>query len=231
MVKKNTLIKIAIILMFVTPLLIAHYSGFGDHLNITTLKANKEGLHAFVSAHYMLSVFYYISLYILVGALSFPFVSLLIMAGGFLFGTPMGMLYTNIGATIGGSMAFLAYRYLFGAWVREHYGHRLVAFNEEIVRNGSWYLVMIRLIAVIPFFVANAFASVAPISLKTFIWTTSLGIIPSTLVYSFAGEQLDTISSLRDVFSVKVIGAFVLLALLTVLSLLIRHYRVKKETI
>jgi uncharacterized membrane protein YdjX (TVP38/TMEM64 family) len=230
-VNKNTLIKIAIIVTFIAPLLLAHYSGLGEYLNVASLKANKEALHAFVAKHYMSSVFYYILLYILVGALSFPFISLLIIAGGFLFGTPCAMLYTNIGATIGGAIAFLAYRYLFGPWVHEYYGHRLVTFNQEIARNGAWYLVMIRLIAVIPFFVANAFASVAPISLKTFLWTTSLGIIPASLVYSFAGEQLDTISSLRDVFSMRVIGAFVLLLLLTVVSVLIRHYRIKKETI
>jgi hypothetical protein len=56
-----------------------------------------------------------------------------------------------------------------------------------------------------------------------------LGIIPASLVYSFAGQQLDTISSLRDIFSVKVIAAFVLLASLTVISLLVRRFLSKKS--
>jgi uncharacterized membrane protein YdjX (TVP38/TMEM64 family) len=227
-VKKNSLIKIAIALALVVPLAIAYYTGIGDHLNLDSLKLHKNLLHTFVAEHYLRSVCYFIIAYILVGAFSFPFASLATITGGFLFGTPLGMLYTNIGATLGGIVAFLSYRYLFGNWVREHYGHRLVVFNHEIEHNGPWYLVMIRLIAVIPFFVANALASVAPISLETFIWTTSLGIIPASLVYSYAGEQLDTISSLRDVFSVRVISAFVLLALLTGASILIRKKRGKK---
>ena len=225
--KKSTLMKIALCVVLLVPFLIAHYSGVGDHLNLASLKMNKDLLHTFVLEHYYLSVFYYICTYIMVGALSFPFASLITLTGGFLFGTLGGTLYTNIGATLGGIVAFLAYRYLFGTWVREHYGHRLVAFNEAFEHSGAWYLVMIRLIAVIPFFVANAFASIAPITLKTFIWTTSLGIIPASLVYSFAGEQLDTINSLRDVFSGKVTAAFALLALLTVGSVLLRRWQMK----
>ncbi len=225
--KKSTFIKIALCGVLVLPLVVAYCYGLTDHCNLASLKANKEYLDTFVREHYSLAVFYYICTYIMVGALSFPFASLITITGGFLFGTLFGALYTNIGATIGGVIAFLAYRYLFGSWVREHYGHRLVAFNQEFERNGAWYLVMIRLIAVIPFFVANAFASVVPISVETFIWTTSLGIIPSALVYSFAGEQLDSINSVRDIFSGNILIAFVLLALLTVVSILVRSFCVK----
>jgi len=227
-VKNNTLAKIAICLVLLTPLFILYYSGLSDHISITSLKANKDFLHSFVLNNYLLSVCYYIGVYAVVGACSFPFVSLITIMGGFLFGTVPGVIYTNVGATTGGLVAFLSYRYLFGEWVRTQYGHRLVTFNAEIKHNGAWYLVMMRLIIVIPFFVANALASVAPISIQTFIWTTSVGIIPSTLIYSFAGEQLDTISSVRDIFSVKVICAFALLALLTVVSLLLRRVWAKK---
>lgn len=224
MIKKHSLIKIIITLVFIAPLVIAWYSGLDNYLNLASLKANKEALDTFVTNNYLLSICYYIVLYILVGAFSFPFASLVTITGGFLFGTVVGMICTNIGATIGGVISFLSYRYLFGSWVREQYGARLVTFNQEFEKNGSWYLVMIRFIPVIPFFVANALASVAPISLNTFIWTTSVGIIPASIVYSFAGEQLDTITSLRDIFSVKVIGAFVLLASLILISLVVRRY-------
>ena len=225
---KNTLMKLAFVAALLGPFLTFYLSGMSDHMTITSLKTNREMLHALVENNYLLAVCYFIGIYIIFGALSFPFVSLLTMAGGFLFGTLVGSLYTIIGATVGGSIAFLMYRYFFGAWVREQYGHRLVTFNQEFERNGASYLVIMRLIAVIPFFVANALASVAPITLKTFIWTTAVGVMPSALIYSFAGQQLDTINSIGDVFSPKVIAAFALLGLLTFASIIVQKFKAAK---
>jgi uncharacterized membrane protein YdjX (TVP38/TMEM64 family) len=217
-----------LVLVLLAPFFLAHYHGVTDYMNLATLKENKEFLHNFVAEHYFLSIGYYIITYALVGAFSFPFASLITLTGGFLFGTLLGTIYTNIGATIGASLAFLIYRYLFGTWVREHYSHRLIVFNREIEESGAWYLVVIRLIAIIPFFMANALASVAPISLKTFIWTTSIGIIPASLVYSFAGEQLDTINSMRDIFSGRVLFAFALLMFLIIVPVIVQHRRTRK---
>lgn len=217
-----------LVLVLLAPFFLAHYHGVTNYMNLATLKENKEFLHNFVAEHYFLSVAYYIITYALVGAFSFPFASLVTLTGGFLFGTLLGTIYTNIGATIGALIAFLIYRYLFGTWVREHYSHRLVVFNREIEESGAWYLVGIRLIAIIPFFMANALASVAPISLKTFIWTTSIGIIPASLVYSFAGEQLDTINSMRDIFSGRVMFAFALLMFLIIVPVIVQHRRTRK---
>lgn len=226
--KKNTLMKLAAFVALLGPLVTFYISGMSDHMTITSLKTNREILHALVENNYLLAVCYYIGIYVMFGALSFPFVSLVTMAGGFLFGTLAGSVYTVIGATVGGSIAFLMYRYFFAAWVREQYGHRLVTFNQEFESNGASYLVIMRLIAVIPFFVANALASVAPITLKTFMWTTAVGVMPSALIYSFAGQQLDTINSVGDVFSPKVIAAFALLGLLTYVSIIIRKRTTKK---
>lgn len=227
--KKHILPKVALGALLIAPIALAYYSGVTDHFSLASLKANKVMLHTFVSEQYALSVLYYIGIYILVAACSFPFISLVTIAGGFLFGTLLSALYTNIGATIGGMIAFLAYRYLFGEWVRAHYSQRLATFNQEIKTNGAWYLVTIRFIPLIPFFVANALASVAPISLTTFLWTTSVGIIPSSLLYSFAGEQLDAINTWRDIFSGKVIIAFALLALLIVASWYLHQFRTKQK--
>jgi uncharacterized membrane protein YdjX (TVP38/TMEM64 family) len=227
-VKKNTLMKLAFGALLLGPMVTFYVSGMSDHMTITSLKSNREMLHALVENNYLLAVCYYIGIYTLFGALSFPFVSLVTMAGGFLFGTLAGSLYTVIGATAGGSIAFLMYRTFFGSWVRDQYGHRLVTFNQEFARNGASYLVIMRLIAVIPFFVANALASVAPITLKTFMWTTAVGVMPSALIYSFAGQQLDTINTVGDVFSPKVIAAFALLGLLTFASLILQKFKTKK---
>lgn len=226
-VMKKKIKKIILGILLLSLFFIVRYTGIGSYINLASLKQHKAALHVFVSHNYLLSVLLFIASYMTAAALSFPMVSLFTLAGGAFFGTLLGALYTNIGATLGASIAFLLYRYVLGSWIQERYKDRLVQFNQEVKKNGVWYLIMIRLIAVIPFFIANALASVAPISFFTFAWTTSLGIIPASLVYSFAGDQLDDIESMRDIMSLDVLLAFLLLALLAFIPVVIKHARGK----
>ena len=75
-------------------------------------------------------------------------------------------------------------------------------------RNGASYLLTLRLIPVFPFFLINFLAGLTKVPLRTFLWTTSLGIIPGTVVFAFAGQQLGSINSPADILSKKVIAAF-----------------------
>jgi len=54
--------------------------------------------------------------------------------------------------------------------------------------GGHLYLLTLRLMPVFPFFLINILTGLINIPLRTFIWTTSLGIIPGSLVYAFAGS-------------------------------------------
>ena len=51
---------------------------------------------------------------------------------GFLFGTFLGALYANIGATLGALVAFLLVRYSLGAAIQERYAQELMRFNQMI---------------------------------------------------------------------------------------------------
>lgn len=116
-------------------------------------------------------------------------------------------------ATIGAVLAFLFSRYLVGTWIHNKYHEKLSRFNQELTQHGSRYLLTLRFIPLFPFFLINIFAGLTKIPLKTFIWTTSLGIFPGSLVYSFAGSQLTNITSVKDVLSVKILLAFCMLGL------------------
>jgi uncharacterized membrane protein YdjX (TVP38/TMEM64 family) len=49
------------------------------------------------------------------------------------------------------------------------------------------------------------------VTVGTYVAATALGIIPGSLVYAYAGRQLGTINSLKEIASPQVVGAFVLL--------------------
>jgi uncharacterized membrane protein YdjX (TVP38/TMEM64 family) len=208
-----------------------HVAGITEHINLETLKAHRQQLLATVQNHYVPSVLLYILLYILITTFSLPIAAPLTLVGGFLFGALAATLATNIGATMGATLTFLMFRYLFGNTIQKKYHTQLIAFNANIEQYGANYLLLARLIVFIPFFLVNICAGLTNIPLTTFIWTTSLGIIPGSCVYAYAGKQIGTINALSDVFSWPVVLAFSLLIALSVISILIKNYLIKHRII
>jgi uncharacterized membrane protein YdjX (TVP38/TMEM64 family) len=57
---------------------------------------------------------------------------------------------------------------------------------------------------------------------------TALGIIPGSFVYAYAGRQLGTINSLREIASPNVLLAFTLLGLLALVPLVYKKKIARK---
>ncbi len=212
--------RIFLLILFIAVIVMVRYSPLGSIFTFENLKQHREALVAAVRDNYALSVAIYIAVYILTAALSVPGALILTLTGGFLFGTLASTVYVDIGATTGAALAFLSARYLLGNSLQEKYPLQLRKFNEEIKRNGVNYLLTLRLIPVFPFFLINFFSGLTNIPLKTFIWTTSIGIIPATAVFAFAGQRIGSINSLSELLSAKILAAFVVLALFTLVPVI-----------
>jgi len=154
---------------------------------------------------------------------------LLNMVGGFFFGTIPGALFAIFGATVGATISFLLIRDLFGKVFQEQYKDRLKAFNREFKRYGYSYLLLLHVVMIVPLFVPNILAGLAHVSLWTFIWTTAVGIIPGSLTFSFAGQQLMSINSIQEVISARFILSIFLLLLLALTPFFIRWLRVVRK--
>ncbi len=207
--------QLLLLVLFILAVILVRSSPFGSAITFENLKQNRETLVSFVGEHYVLSVASFIAVYVLATALSVPGAVILTLAGGFLFGPAASVIYIDIGATAGAACAFLSARYLLGNRLQQKYGDQLAKFNSEMDRNGASYLLTLRLIPVFPFFLINFLAGLTKVPLRTFLWTTSLGIIPGTAVFAFAGQQLGSIDSPADILSKKVIAAFAALGLFT----------------
>ena len=77
----------------------------------------------------------------------------------------------------------------------------------------------LRLIPLFPFFVVNLVSGLTRISVGTYVAATAIGIIPGSFVYAYAGRQLGTINSLKEIASPNVLAAFVLLGLLAMVPI------------
>jgi len=225
-VKKYVVRLVILVLIVAAVFALIRFTPVGEYLNLKNLQSNKETLKGFVEKNYLVSVLVYIGLYIVVVALSIPGATWLTLLGGFFFGVVFATLYINIGATIGATIVFMAARFFLGEMIQNKYGDKLAKFNREIEANGSNYLISLRLIPLFPFWMINLFAGVTKIKPRTFIWTTSLGIIPGSAVYAYAGYAFNDLG--EGGIPKNIIFAFLLLAALSIVPVVVKKLRARK---
>ncbi len=219
--------KISIAVGIVLALGAFFYFDLGRFLSLTALKENRDSLLAFTKTNFTAAVGIFILAYAIVTGLSLPGAVILTLAGGFLFGAVGATFFVNIGATTGATLAFLTARYLLRDTVEQKFGKWLGPFQEGFAKNAFSYLLTLRLIPLFPFFVVNLVSGLTRVSVGTYVVATALGIIPGSFVYAYAGRQLGTINSLKEIASPNVIGAFVLLGLLALVPVLYKKYAAK----
>jgi uncharacterized membrane protein YdjX (TVP38/TMEM64 family) len=203
------------------------YFDLGRFLSLTALKENRDSLLAFTDANFAAAVGIFIVAYAIVTGLSLPGAVILTLGGGFLFGATLATLFVNLGATTGATLAFLTARYLLRDTVEQKFGKWLGPFQEGFAKNAFSYLLTLRLIPLFPFFVVNLVSGLTRVNVGTYVAATAIGIIPGSFVYAYAGRQLGTINSLKEIASPNVIGAFVLLGLLALVPVVYKKFAAK----
>ena len=208
-----------------------------DHLGFEALAANREALLAFRDAHYLLAVGTFLAAYTLLVAFSLPGATAATLTGGFLFGLFPGVLYNVTAATAGAVCVFLAARAGFGAELSARIaagGGAAARLQAGLRENALSVLVLMRLVPVVPFFLANLIAAAMGVTLSRFALTTFFGIIPGGLVYTWVGAGLGEVfeqgetPDLGIIFKPAVLAPILALAALAAVPILLRHWR-KKE--
>jgi uncharacterized membrane protein YdjX (TVP38/TMEM64 family) len=203
------------------------YFDLGRFLSLAALKENRDSLLAFTDENFAAAVGIFIVAYAIVTGLSLPGAVILTLGGGFLFGATLATLFVNLGATTGATLAFLTARYLLRDTVEQKFGKWLGPFQEGFAKNAFSYLLTLRLIPLFPFFVVNLVSGLTRVNVGSYVAATAIGIIPGSFVYAYAGRQLGTINSLKEIASPNVIGAFVLLGLLALVPVVYKKYTAK----
>lgn len=205
-----------------------------EHLSFDALARNREALLAFRDAHYIWASLGFIAAYVVIVAFSLPGATIATLTGGFMFGLFPGALYNVGAATIGAVLVFLAARAGFGEALARKVeagggaGARLMAGLKE---NEWSVLFMMRLIPVLPFFVANLIPAFVGTRLMPFLITTFFGIIPGGVVYTSVGAGLGEVFAagktpdLGIIFAPHVLGPILGLAALSALPIVIKQFR------
>jgi len=183
----------------------------GQYLTLEYLKGRQGAIEDFRRANAGLAIGIYFATYVAVTALSLPGAAIMTLAGGAIFGFVQGTVIVSFASSLGATLAFLVARFLFRDAVQQRFGRHLKAVNEGVERDGPFYLFMLRLVPVFPFFVINLVMALTPMKAITFYLVSQIGMLAGTMVYVNAGTQLAQLDSLAGILSPGLLGAFALL--------------------
>lgn len=189
-------------------------SGTHDALTLGMLKDQQARFQAWFERSPWIVAGGYFLLYVVITGMGLPGAALLTLLGGALFGLAWGLPLISFASAIGATLAFLLSRTLFRESVERHFRRYLEAINRGMEREGALYLFSLRLVPIFPFFVVNLIMGVTSLKLRTFYLVSQAGMLPATVVYVNAGQQLGELDSVSGVFSLDLLLSFTLLGLL-----------------
>lgn len=167
--------------------------GWHQHLTLERIVLHRALLKQYLAENAIIAPLFYMTLYIVVVALSLPAGLVLTLTGGLLFGWFLGGLMAVFSATVGATIIFLAARSSLGEALGEKAGPWLQKLRDGFKENALSYLLFLRLVPLFPFWLVNLAPAVLGVPLGTYMLGTFIGIIPGTFAIASAGAGLDSV--------------------------------------
>lgn len=114
---------------------------------------------------------------------------------GWLFGLSQAVILIIAGLTAAGLAMFYLSRFVFRSEIEHRYGRFLGALNRHIEKEGAFYLLALRM-AHFPYSIINLVSGASRVRVRTFCWTTAVGLLPGTLVFAWVGVRLPSLDEL-----------------------------------
>ena len=225
-------------LLVVAAVAIAGAAFLRPYLSFDALAQNREALLAFRDANYLLTALAFAGAYVLIVAFSLPGAAIATLTGGFLFGLFPGALLNAVAATIGATAIFSAAKLGLGdrlAAKVDASGGAVKRLKDGIREDETSYLLVMRLVPAVPFFVANLVPAFVGVGLAKYVVTTFFGILPGSVVYTWVGAGLGEVFArggtpdLGIVFEPRILGPIAGLAALALLPIAIKKVRGAKR--
>lgn len=205
-----------------------------DQLSFAMLSEHAGALEAWRDGNYAVTLMVFWAAYVAVVAFSLPGATIMTLAGGFMFGTFPGALYNMTAATAGAVCIFLAARMGMGEQLaaRMEGSEGAVKRIKHGIDENQWeMLFLIRLVPLVPFFVANVVPALVGVPLSRYAITTFFGIIPGAVVYTSVGAGLGEVIArgetpdLGVIFEPHILLPILGLAALAALPIVLKRFR------
>jgi uncharacterized membrane protein YdjX (TVP38/TMEM64 family) len=194
-----------------------------DDVGWATLAAHQAALHRWVDAAPVPAALLYCVAYAGSVACSLPFSLPFTLIGGLLFGRLFGSVLAVASASSGAVLLFLLARGALAPMVARRAAPLLHRVQPGLRRDGFSYLLALRLIPVVPFWLLNLAPALVGMRLLPYAGATVLGVTPIVVVLASIGAGLSGVLATGaepDLSVLRSPPVLVPLAGLVVLSLL-----------
>ncbi|HLM40758.1 MAG TPA: TVP38/TMEM64 family protein [Microvirga sp.] len=184
------LVLIAVAAIFAT--------GLHRSLSFETFLRYQAWMQELVAGHRLPMLGLYLLIYVTAVTLSLPASAFLTTIGGYLFGWALGGAAASVAATLGAASIFLIARTSLGQPLLRRAGSRIQSLADGFQRQAFSYLLFLRLMPVMPFWLTNLAAAFFGMRLRTFVLATYIGMLPACFAFSFAGSGLDDVIARQE---------------------------------
>ena len=225
--------RLAPLLLILAALALAYALGLQHQLSWAALAAHQAALRTWVQTEPLATAAIYVAVYALAVAASFPGAIWITITGGLMFGTAWGAALAVTGSTSGAILLFFAARSALGPFLERRAGRLIDRVRPGLQRDGFLYVLALRLIPVVPFWLINLAAALSGVRFSHFVAATVIGIIPAVTVFASIGAGLGSVLAagqtpdLTVIFSPAVLLPLLGLALLSLLPVGWRYWNGK----
>jgi uncharacterized membrane protein YdjX (TVP38/TMEM64 family) len=168
-------------------------TGLHHSLTFDTFVRYQAWLRELVAAHWLMMLGLYMLTYVAAVTLSLPASAFLTTIGGYLFGWLIAAPVAAMAATLGAINVFLIARTSLGRPLLRRAGSRIQKLASGFQKQAFSYLLFLRLMPVMPFWLTNLAAALFGMRLRTFALATQIGMLPVAFAFAFAGSSLDSV--------------------------------------
>jgi len=138
------------------------------------------------------------------------------LAGGYIFGTALGTLYSMIGLVLGSFIVFLLSRKLGRPFIEKVVDKKTLSkFDKIITEKGLFPLFLIYLLPALPDDAVSYIAGLTKFKIGTLMVISAVGRLPGFLVLSLVGAG---ISSSNSYFSISIFAVMVVVSVIIFLK-------------
>ena len=160
-------------------------------------------------ACYVIGIVFYIGLSLIPGTAGKSIVF------GWFFGFAGAFFLVEIGLTTAAVVSFLIGRFVVRRLLHRRWQIYLRWISKRFEQKGAFYLLWLRM-AHAPFTLVNYGAGATNIPLSTFWWTTHVGILPATIVYTFVGSRIPNIRTVAEQGVLAIVDPWLLVVLVAI---------------
>ena len=236
---KLDLRKTVVILLLIIG--VSGFSFFSEWINFEALKKNSSDISDFRDENFFLSIIIFWLFYFLLIVFSLPGAAVASVSGGFLFGFSLGLIINVTAASIGATALFVLVRYgsMSFKYNQSNDVDNTVAIKIKngLIQNQISIMLLLRLVPLVPFFLANILPALVGVRLVNFIWTTVIGIIPGGIVFTWIGVGVGEVFARNQypnfelLFSPMILGPILGLSALILIPMILRHFGLLPRTI